>query len=292
MAKSIFFVDRRVTDYVNLLSGLPEDTEIFLLDLDRDGITQMVDFLAGRAGFDSIQIISHGSAGALYLGSTTLTNDNLLTYQEPLSRIGQTLNDTGDILLYGCNVAQGNTGQDFITQLADLTGAEVAASMNLTGAAQLGGDWNLEASTGPIETASMKTADYNELLGVLVNESFNDGVLNTGAWSYFGYTVSEHNGYLDIQTTETDRGGYAVYTFDENVVDINLTMRSFHHTEELSGTYYYGDTYFSFISATGDTIEFDLQMQHSDYAPNYENNPINHDHPKIAISSSSGVGIY
>lgn len=48
MSKSLVFVDRRVADYRQLLAGLPEDAEIVLLDPDRDGLTQMADFLAGR----------------------------------------------------------------------------------------------------------------------------------------------------------------------------------------------------------------------------------------------------
>ncbi len=38
--------------------------------LIRDGVAQMAQILNGRSGLDSIQIVSHGSVGALYLGST------------------------------------------------------------------------------------------------------------------------------------------------------------------------------------------------------------------------------
>ena len=44
------------------------------------------------------------------------------------------------------------TGQAFIGRLAELTGADVAASRDATGSAALGGNWNLEATTGAIET--------------------------------------------------------------------------------------------------------------------------------------------
>lgn len=52
------------------------------------------------------------------------------------------------ILLYGCNVAQGDVGQAFISALASSTGTDVAALTDLTGAAALGGDWAFEAQTG------------------------------------------------------------------------------------------------------------------------------------------------
>ena len=56
-----------------------------------------------------------------------------------------------DILIYGCDVAETQSGRALIEQLGGLTGADVAASTNLTGSRALGGDWNLEYSTGAIE---------------------------------------------------------------------------------------------------------------------------------------------
>src|SRR5262249_51836613 len=45
-----------------------------------------------------------------------------------------------------------------IDALANYTGADVAASADLTGASSLGGNWILEAQTGSIETGSPLTA--------------------------------------------------------------------------------------------------------------------------------------
>ena len=50
-------------------------------------------------------------------------------------------------MLYGCNVAAGDGGEEFIDKLHRLTGAEIAASKSLTGAAVKGGNWELEVST-------------------------------------------------------------------------------------------------------------------------------------------------
>ena len=43
-------------------------------------------------------------------------------------------------------------GQSLVQELAQLTRADVAASTDLTGAAALGGDWDLEVRRGAIET--------------------------------------------------------------------------------------------------------------------------------------------
>jgi hypothetical protein len=46
------------------------------------------------------------------LGSTTLAGSNLAAYQTQWQAIGSSLTATGDMLLYGCNVAAGDVGQD------------------------------------------------------------------------------------------------------------------------------------------------------------------------------------
>jgi len=166
--KSILFVDVRVRGYLPLLAGLLEGTEVFFLDPELDGVSQIADYMTGRSGYDSIHILSHGGPGSLYLGNGVLDGVNLSAYTEDLARIGQALTPTGDILLYGCEVAQGEEGQAFIEQFAVLTGAEVAASIDLTGSAELGGDWLLEATTGPVESVGLDGSGLADtVLGML-----------------------------------------------------------------------------------------------------------------------------
>ncbi len=62
------------------------------------------------------------------------------------------LREDADILIYGCNLAAGEAGLQLIDELADLTGADVAASTDLTGDADQGGDWDLEHRSGELET--------------------------------------------------------------------------------------------------------------------------------------------
>ena len=56
------------------------------------------------------------------------------------------------MLIYGCNLAGDAEGQLLVESLAELTGADVAASANDTGSSLRGGDWQLEYVTGSIET--------------------------------------------------------------------------------------------------------------------------------------------
>ena len=45
-------------------------------------------------------------------------------------RLSTSVSVNGDILLYGCNMAAGQTGVDFIGRLSQATGADIAASNN------------------------------------------------------------------------------------------------------------------------------------------------------------------
>ena len=149
--KQVFFVTGDLPDLATLLAGLPADAEVHVLDATQDGLAQMVGLLVGRNGLSAVHILSHGSSGALQLGSSTLNDATVASRASDLTLIGQSLAADGDILLYGCNVAQGAEGLQFITSLAQYTGADVAASSDATGAAVLGGDWVLEAVAGRVE---------------------------------------------------------------------------------------------------------------------------------------------
>jgi hypothetical protein len=118
-------------------------------------VGQLSEHLMGREGLRAIHILSHGSAGSLKLGSTQLNSATLEARQDELGAWRQALSVGGDILLYGCNVARGSFGVSFVERLAEVTGGDVAASTDLTGAVQLGGDWTLELTTGPIEASTV-----------------------------------------------------------------------------------------------------------------------------------------
>jgi hypothetical protein len=180
---TVYFIDAGVADYQALIAGLPDGSVYYLLDRKSDGLVQISNILnfAGYDNLDAIQILSHGSSGELYLGNTTLNNDSIGTYRNLLTSIGSHLSETGDLMLYGCDVAQGNEGQKFINTLASITGADVAASTNITGNSNLGGDWVLEAKAGNIESTTLNINTYTQVLpsvvGSVINGTVNDDTL-------------------------------------------------------------------------------------------------------------------
>ncbi len=179
---NLVFIDSQIDDFSTLISGI-QDAEVIVLDSTKDGIAQITAALSQRQEISSLQIISHGHIGSLQLGITNLNINNLDNYAAELQQWSQHLTSDADILLYGCQVAAEANGQEFIQALSEITTADIAASKDLTGSIELGGDWDLEITTGEIETelnldlASQES--YQSLLAIpetelVVNFNFND----------------------------------------------------------------------------------------------------------------------
>jgi len=64
---------------------------------------------------------------------------------------GAGLKPDADILIFGCNVGAGSEGAGFVQQLAQLTGADIAASNDRTGQGERGDNMLLEVRDGAIE---------------------------------------------------------------------------------------------------------------------------------------------
>ncbi|MGV3485129.1 MAG: DUF2341 domain-containing protein [Planctomycetaceae bacterium] len=167
-------IDPRLVDSQQLLDQFlaaddPDATfEILVLDASRDGLDQISESLQRYDSVDAIHILSHGTDGRLLVGASLLTENNLDQYAEKLSGWQSWLHEDADILIYGCDVAAGPSGQSFVNRISQLTSADVAASVDATGHNAMGGDWDLEFQIGEISTRS--TADSalgTEWAGVL-----------------------------------------------------------------------------------------------------------------------------
>ena len=196
--RQLIIIDSQVNDWQRLANTVSTDSLLLILDSSSDGLTQISDYLtalsatAGSEDFaplQSIHILSHGSAGTLLLGSSTLTGNNLSLYSSQLTSIGKSLTETGDILLYGCDVAQGEIGNEFIQSLAQVTGADVAASDDLTGAVALGGDGVLEIVAGNIEAQTLPVENYSGVLSNITTTNISFAVNDA---SLFGVPSLSH----------------------------------------------------------------------------------------------------
>ncbi|MAD43599.1 MAG: hypothetical protein CMH98_01220, partial [Oceanospirillaceae bacterium] len=196
------FIDSRVENIEQILASLPEDAQVVLLDPKEEGLTQIAEALAEASNVPEIHLIAHGWEGDLWLGSSYLSAENLADSKEVLAQIGSHISEEGDLLLYSCNTAAGETGVEFVESLAEFTGADVAASNDRTGGPD--GDWQLEVRTGLVEAEALQVTDYTDSLATLTvknnSDSGTDSLREHIATAIAGDTITFDNDYT-IQLT-------------------------------------------------------------------------------------------
>ncbi|WP_262300076.1 Ig-like domain-containing protein [Microvirga sesbaniae] len=232
-AAQIAFVFDNVADSEGLVSAFRAGVEVHVLDAAQDGLAQIAAILEGRSNVEALHVVGHGSQGSLDLGTLTLDAGNIGTYSDVLGRIGNALAEDGDILLYGCNVADSALGAQFVGQIAQVTGADIAASIDLTGSAARGGDWTLEYRQGNVTTDGALNAEAVYNLDTLLDVTKDvTPTMNTQPGNFVpGFTLSTiepvagdpDNGvnggiYLDSQKTSASftvaADGFTVASFD------------------------------------------------------------------------------
>jgi hypothetical protein len=226
---SLVFIDSSVQDYQSLIAGIKPGTEVAVLDSVRNQVEQIGEYLAGRSNISSLHIVSHGDSGSLQLGQTKFGLDALNNNSNALQSWSKSLTADADILLYGCDVAQGQQGTAFVNQLSRITGADVAASTDLTGSAALGGDWNLEFDTGNIETPeifqSWAVAAYNKVLATYTVTNTDDN--GTGS---LREAITQANLTIGVADTITFTGDIFI---DTDLDIITLTSGELGITDDL-----------------------------------------------------------
>ncbi|NQZ66907.1 MAG: DUF4347 domain-containing protein, partial [Lentisphaeria bacterium] len=195
---SLAIINWDVQDPQTMINGLPIGTAHVILDGDRDGVQQIAEILANYSDLDAVHIFSHGQAGSISLGNTTLSTENYFLYDSELESWGNALSEDGDILFYGCDVAGNEAGVNFLGELAALTGADVAASDDITGK---DGDWVLEVESGEIDTNEIVIEPFNFSLTPVAGNNFRPmgELIDSTATS----TISINNIFNNDSDTDT-----------------------------------------------------------------------------------------
>ena len=178
---SIVILDPTIPDSQHLASGIKPDTATYILKSQPDAVEQITAILAQHRGIETLHIITHGDSGSLYLGTTELNSSNIQNYSYQLQQWRNSLTDNANIILYGCNVAAGDRGHQFLTQVHQLTGANIAANPHPTGNSTLGGTWDIpqlippssEAPQLALTETTLRT--YSGVLGLAPNVDFPTG---------------------------------------------------------------------------------------------------------------------
>ncbi|MEG4892458.1 DUF4347 domain-containing protein, partial [Microcoleus sp. F10-B4] len=261
VVSSIAFLDSALPDAQTLRNGIAAGTEVITLDAARDGVAQITAALATRSNIKSIHIISHGRPASLQLGAIDLNLTNLKKYGKQLQRWSRSLAESGEILLYGCEAAAGDAGANFVQQLSQLTKAKIAASRGPIGSSAMGGDWQLDYTTGAVSSGlaidQATMAAYQFVFGLTLYDGtsnfpagsppgigasgstqlayaqiplpapFGSGVLATGAFS--PNTTGINTASVTAANDTTGYAGYTNYQYTPNPAPgtVNLVNPSF-----------------------------------------------------------------
>ncbi|MCU0567826.1 MAG: DUF4347 domain-containing protein [Oculatellaceae cyanobacterium Prado106] len=190
-ANPVLIIDTAVDNYQSLLAGVRFEADVILLSPQQDGVEQITQALGDRHNIPSLHILSHGESGQLQLGNARLDSHSLERYKTAIATWAKALAADAEVLLYGCKVAAGAWGQQFVQQLSDWLNAPIAASTTLTGSAALGGNWELEFATGfpsneqpSLAFQSAAMAAYDSVLVTFLNETFTGGDVTDPNWLF------------------------------------------------------------------------------------------------------------
>ncbi|NOX43742.1 MAG: DUF4347 domain-containing protein [Gammaproteobacteria bacterium] len=262
----IVFIDAAVIDYQTLVNGLAPGAEVYLLDNQHDGVRQMAKILGRYRNVQAVHIIAHGEEASVQLGSVTFDTNTLSNnYQSEMNTIRQALAEDSDLLVHSCNTGRGAAGRNFVEELAMVTGADVAASDDLTGSTAQGADWELEISSGSIETGSPFSAaalrDFSDVLALPADNtifdfsSFSGSGSNTLTNTYFNVTADDSTGakpltiyaasvaYINSATTNVTGAFFNVVADGVDVGTFQLTtvvMGDYSAAANFSGFYIKG----------------------------------------------------
>ncbi len=178
------------------LEGLGGNAEVVILDADRDGLTQITEALSLRGPVRALHLVAHGSAGKLLLAGQTIDHEQLEQRSTLLHSWRDHLTDKADVFVYGCATGAGNDGDRWMQALAKSTGADIAASDDLTGSRRNHADWVLEKQLGQIEHATLFTSStvdhYGHTLTITIRAAGGTGTENMSLL-IDGVTVANFN---------------------------------------------------------------------------------------------------
>ncbi|MFL5327544.1 MAG: DUF4347 domain-containing protein [Gemmataceae bacterium] len=171
----LVFIDSRVADWRDLVRDLQNQTsevrqiDFVMLSPSRDGIGQVSEALAKYRDLDAVHFVTHGNSTGVQLGATWLDQQTLAAQSRDVAGWSGSLKADADLLFYGCDLASGSEGRVLLETIHALTGADVAASTDLTGSAALGGNWTFEFTDGLVQTPVVFSAavqrGWNGVLG-------------------------------------------------------------------------------------------------------------------------------
>lgn len=196
--KELVIISSNLSGKDTIAAQAGPNREVLVLEKGSDGMQQILDYLANsETRYDAIHFATKGNDGYFTVNDQRIDAESFDA--NTWSQIGSHLTDNGDLLFYGCNLAKSEAGQNLLSQIADASGADVAASTDVTG---LDGNWELEYSIGEINADTISVDGYGFNLDSVTTET----ELRTAIGS--GQTVITIDG--DFTISDTIRINYSL----------------------------------------------------------------------------------
>ncbi|MEM6230569.1 Ig-like domain-containing protein, partial [Shewanella scandinavica] len=257
--RELVIVDGAVTDADKavLRRALKPSVQLVELDSSIAGLPQLINVLDEHKNLAAIHVVSHAQAGAILLGNSRITPETIQHEVHAFAALKGAVREGGDLLFYGCDLAANETGEALLDIISNNTGLDIAASNNLTGNAELQGDWDLEVTRGNIEsTLAFSEKALRDFSGVL---AASNGTKTFSGWS--GNLTTELS-TTDFRLTATD-GNNSI----QNVGIYGGIAYISTGTPNINSNHYF------YLKADGtNTTAFELTGLSSGEAPGYNHN--------------------
>ena len=225
----VVFVDKSLPEIDVLLGSLRPGVKVEYLDTSTGIINSISSSLEKYSSISALHIVTHGSPGSIATTWDVLDEKVLKENFALIRKWSNSMQSGSEIMLYGCEIANGAIGERFIKTFSDLTSAKIAASINTTGSSSLGADWILEKQTAVISNAGCFTNNINrynyKLAKVYCHFGATYASYSDPVYNYYN-TLAGHSAVkaLDNTTTIPDLSTYAM-------VFISLPDRAINATE-------------------------------------------------------------
>ena len=142
----VALIDTTLPDSQTLINAALGSTRVITYDGAHESPQEVLGRVLQVIGADgrkmaSLSVFSHGAAGRFELGDEFITARTLRHTAGLWSQLRAGFADGATLQIYGCDTADGISGQKLLRRLSHYTGVAVFGSTNITGR---GGDWVLE----------------------------------------------------------------------------------------------------------------------------------------------------
>jgi len=225
--KELLIIDTDVQNKSVFLAQQRPGVEV--IEIKKGGLSKLMEVLASYRNLDAVHLVSHAQPGAIQLGGEVVSAETFQESVAAFTAINQSIKPGGDLLFYGCELAKGKQGEDFVTIIKGNTHVDIAASDDPTGNTNYNGDWDLEIQQGNIDATpvseSIAMTDFTGVLQLFSGpvDIFNSAINSGGSTSSDDATFNLGGSTLVVDGQDTGINLYTPPDYTDSTTGIVYT---------------------------------------------------------------------